>query len=87
VTPGLADNAVAASLRALPNWHFRDGRVSYIDSYRAGPRVDIFLNKAQKYWYQHEFRFVAIPPHPATHLDPLFLELGPLTGFAELLPR
>jgi hypothetical protein len=76
-----------ATLSRLCGWNFRGGRVGYIDPHRAGPYVDVFFNKAQKYWYQHEFRFVWIPPQDAAELDPIFVELGPLIDIAELLPR
>jgi hypothetical protein len=76
-----------ATLSRLQGWDLRAGRVGYIDPHRAGPYVDVFFNKAQKYWYQHEFRFVWIPLQDTKELDPIFVELGPLTDIAELLPR
>ena len=62
--------------------------VKYIDPFlwKKSEKEDVFLAKDFRYWYQHEYRIVWIPPMDHEDiLQPLPIELGSLVGKAELV--
>jgi hypothetical protein len=69
----------------LAGWKFSLGAVDYRDPYHPSPSVNIFYCKHFRYAYQREFRFVWEPPTKRTSLKPIYLELGPLDEYCELL--
>lgn len=69
----------------LPGWKFSCGGVNYQDPYHSVPKLNIFFCKHFRYANQREFRFVWEPPTKAESLKPVFLELGPLKDYCELL--
>lgn len=61
-------------------------RVDYIDPLNCNLNdVKIFADKHFRYAYQKEERFVWIPEEPADPLQPVFIELGPLAEYCELI--
>jgi hypothetical protein len=60
--------------------------VSYIDpfgDYTSEP--DVYFSKHFRYGYQREFRLVWLPPTPSEDLDPVFLDIGSLKDYCELI--
>ncbi len=72
---------------ALPGWTSWDQHVSYIDPFRPPKDVDVFFGKHLRFSNQREYRFVWWPPNATQHLEPIFVELGPLLDIAEILLR
>jgi hypothetical protein len=69
----------------LPRWRFSYGAVNYRDPYHPISNINIYLCKHFRYAYQREFRFFWEPPSKAESLKQMFLELGPLKDYCELL--
>ncbi len=69
----------------LPGWKFLLGPVEYRDPYHPAENIDLFFCKHFRYAYQREFRFVWQSPKPIEELKPIYLELGPLNDYCELL--
>jgi hypothetical protein len=69
----------------LPEWRFSYEYVNYQDPYHPIRKLNIFFSKHFRYAYQKEFRFVWEPSNKAESLRPIFLELGPLRDYCELL--
>lgn len=69
----------------LPGWTFSHGGVDYQDPYHPVPKLNIPFCKHFRYAYQKEFRFVWYPPSPKEKLRFIFLELGPLKEYCDLL--
>lgn len=89
------DALEAAAINALPGWEFGSAPIRYIDPFQhviqgnsgePDPRYFApFLCKDFKYSYQREFRAGWLPPEPMMNLDHIFIELGPLTDYCELI--
>lgn len=85
-----------AAARVLPNWPYDCRFVTYIDPVQ---RLDGFNDDRQqdfapffckhlRYWYQKEVRAAWVPPDPKappTALQPIFVTLGSLEDYAELI--
>jgi hypothetical protein len=72
--------------RRLPVFTGLERPVRYIDPLNATLRdLEVFFCKHFRYAYQAEFRFVWLPPELRGDLEPLFLELGGLSAYAELI--
>lgn len=69
----------------LPGWAFSFGGVDYRDPYHPTPKLNIFFCKHFRHAYQREFRFAWQPPTKRESLKPIYLELGPLKDYCELL--
>jgi hypothetical protein len=74
-----------AAVQVLPNWAGSRERVQYIDPYTSNnPNPDIPASKHFRYWYQREVRFVWLPETARGLSEHLFLELGDISGIAQL---
>jgi hypothetical protein len=72
--------------RRMPGWDGVALPVNYIDPFGdAGDDPDVFSSKHFRYGYQREFRCIWLPPTKRDVLDPLFLELGSLREYCELI--
>jgi hypothetical protein len=72
--------------RKLPAFTGLDKPVRYIDPLNTSLRdLDVFFCKHFRYAYQKEFRIVWLPKKLCSDLDPVFLELGKLSDYAELI--
>jgi len=61
------------------------GPVCYVDPVRPKNfRFDMRFSKHFRYSYQEEYRVVLQPRDPGSPIEPLFVELGPMTGYAEM---
>jgi len=70
----------------FPGWDGWGDSVVYIDPLNPSRRgVTVFFNKHFRFAYQKEYRVVFIHPSAKNLLDPIFLELGSLENFAELI--
>jgi len=70
----------------LPNYKVALNTVNYFDPLNAkANNVDVYFSKHFRYSYQKEFRVIWLPPEPATKLEPVFLELGNLAEFCEII--
>lgn len=79
---------IQAIRNPLHGWRFTPCAVHYFDPYHPSAETrNVFACKHFKYLYQEEFRYVFLPPSPATKLEPLNLTLGPLSDIAEVLNR
>lgn len=87
--PGIfAEKFLMAIREQLSGWIFAPCAVNYFDPFH--PTTDaksVFRSKHFKYMYQRELRFVFLPPSPILVLEPIFLELGPLSSIASLVNR
>lgn len=64
----------------------RNGNVRYFDPYLPDCDIrNIPLIKPFNYYYQHEFRYFWLPPHPAKILEPIDISMGSLKDIAELV--
>lgn len=69
----------------LPNWDAVAGPAQYYDPLQVTPEeVELPMWKHFRYAYQREFRAAWLPPSPITVLEPVMLEVGPLTDIAEI---
>jgi hypothetical protein len=84
-TMRFANSLKARMEEFLPGWGFSYGGVNYQDPYHSVPKLNIFFCKHFRYAYQKEFRFVWTPTTKTGSLKPIFLELGPLKDYCELL--
>ena len=75
-----------AAKSKLFGWSMESFRVTYFDGFEplAESAVPIFFKEA-KYRYQAEHRVAWFPPEPMFALQPLILEVGPLTDIAEIV--
>jgi hypothetical protein len=85
-----------AAARVLPEWEYDCRFVIYIDPVQ---RLDGFDEKRQldfapffckhlRYWYQKEVRAVWLPPdpkQPPTRLEPIFVTIGSIEEYSELI--
>ena len=78
----------AAFLKTHANWIAMDGPVTYYDPYRDYGKFRIpEMAKHFGYAYQREVRVAFRPRIPvADPLQPLFLNIGPMTDYADLVP-
>lgn len=82
---------IVAVRKALPRWHVEIRMAKYIDPYfvlqilpNAG--AEIFYFKHLRFFYQHEWRLVALPPSNCDGPEgPLDIELGDLRDISELV--
>lgn len=62
------------------------GPVTYYDPLRARPGdIGTVFFKDVRYQYQREYRLAWLPTTPVTVLDPVFVNIGPLTDIAEVI--
>ena len=72
--------------KALPGWQFCSLPVTYSDPFNSPMCLDdIAFTKDISYAYQREFRAVWEPPSEQHGCKPVFLELGPLSDYCDLL--
>lgn len=89
------DALEAAAANVLPGWEFGSAPIRYIDPFQhviqgspgePEPRYFApFLCKDFRYSYQREFRAGWLPPEPVMNLDHIFVEIGCLTDYCELI--
>ena len=79
---------IAAFLARFPNWIPMEGKVIYYDPYRDYKKFKVpEMAKHFGYAYQKEVRVAFRPQHKvSTSLEPLFLSIGPMTDYADLVP-
>ncbi|MDQ3179392.1 MAG: hypothetical protein M3Q33_02610 [Acidobacteriota bacterium] len=59
---------------------------NYFDPLNArADNLDVYFSKHFRFSYQKEFRIIWLPPKPAAKLEPVFLELGNLAEFCEII--
>lgn len=78
---------ISAFLARFPDWMPMEGRVTYYDPYRDYSKFSVpEMAKHFGYAYQKEVR-VAFRPRKklATSLEPLFLSIGPMTDYADMV--
>jgi hypothetical protein len=77
----------ATFLARFPAWHAMEGRVTYYDPYRDYSRFKVpEMAKHFGYTYQKEVRIAFRPRRPcASNLEPLFLSVGPMGDYADLV--
>lgn len=78
---------IAAFLERFPDWVPMEGKVTYYDPYRDYSKFRVpEMAKHFGYTYQKEVR-VAFRPrrHVSTNLKPLFLSIGSMTDYADLV--
>jgi hypothetical protein len=70
----------------VPGWESLGWSVRYVDPLNA-KRVapDVHFSKHFRYAYQKEYRIVWLPPEKQSVLEPVFLELGNLEDYCELI--
>jgi hypothetical protein len=78
--------AKASGESVLPGWQFYFDNVTYRDPFRPTKNDDVLYSKHFRFSYQSEFRLTWESPGPVLlPLNPIFLELGPLTDYCDLL--
>lgn len=71
---------------AMPGWKGLTVDVNYFDPLNFNKRQsDVFALKHFRYSYQKETRLVWLPPAPEMKLDLVYLELGDLSEYCELI--
>lgn len=70
----------------LPDYKVFFNSVNYFDPLNAKANdLDVYFSKHFRYSYQKEFRVIWLPPEQTTKLEPIFLELGNLAEFCEII--
>jgi hypothetical protein len=70
----------------MSDWTYQAKLVNYIDPFNTGEfRPELYFGKHFRYAYQKEYRVVWLPPTPKTILKPVFVELGNLDEYCELI--
>lgn len=60
--------------------------VKYLDPLSCNPMdVDILFCKHFKYSYQNEVRTIWVPPSPIQNLEPLYIEVGSMEKYAQII--
>lgn len=75
----------AAIAKVLPNSLWMSNQVGYIDPLLPKGIPNTYFAKHFRYSYQSEFRFVVLPPENCERLEPVFIDLGPLTDCCDFL--
>ena len=71
---------------ALPNYRAYHSAVKYYDPLNVDKKdLPAHLSKHFRYSYQKEYRIIWTPPEPKMELEPVFLELGNLEDYCELI--
>nr|WP_250808853.1 hypothetical protein [Neorhizobium tomejilense] len=86
--PGLfVQRLISSFLARWPDWEPEYGPVIYYDPYRDYTKVRIHeMSKHFGYAYQREVRIILRAKHaPRSSLQPEFLDLGPMTDYADLV--
>lgn len=78
---------ISAFLAQYPDWQPLHGPVTYYDPYRDYTKITVpEMTKHFGYWYQREVRIAFKATRPIkTALKPVFLKIGPLKDFADLI--
>jgi hypothetical protein len=77
----------AAFMARHPGFEVMSGKVIYYDPYRDYSKFDTAeMAKHFRYAYQHEARVVFRPRRKTERLEPVFLNIGPMTEYADLVP-
>ena len=78
---------ISAFLARFPDWVPMHGKVTYYDPYRDYTKFKVpEMAKHFGYAYQKEVRIALRPRHkPSNTLEPLFLSVGPMTDYADLV--
>ncbi|MET0461901.1 MAG: SEC-C metal-binding domain-containing protein [Chitinophagaceae bacterium] len=72
--------------KKMLGWKGKRADIHYFDPLNGNRDVlDVFFSKHFRYAYQKEFRVIWLPPTPATTLEPIYLELGSLDKYCELV--
>lgn len=76
----------AAFEEKVPKWSGCATFVSYYDPLRLEKMPSrVFFHKHFRYSYQKEYRIVLRPPEPVGNLSPLFIEIGSLEEYCDLI--
>jgi hypothetical protein len=69
-----------------PDWFVTALGMTYIDPDNPGDEPILLpRTKARRYIYQQEQRMLCHPRTPVAKLEPIIVEIGPLTLFAEVV--
>lgn len=82
-----AQRVISSFLARWPDWAAKYGPVTYYDPYRDYTKVRIHeMSKHFGYAYQREVRIaLRARRRPSNSLEPEFLDVGPMTDYAELV--
>lgn len=69
----------------VPGWDSLASNVSYLDAFAPAGNLDVHFSKHFRYAYQNEYRIVWLPQETETVLESVFLELGNLEDYCELI--
>jgi hypothetical protein len=81
------DRVIPAFNSVFPEWNYGKGPVKYIDPLNPPPIKDIEVRACKhfRFMYQREYRFVWAPRRLIPQLEPLFLNIGSMQGYAKLI--
>lgn len=80
------DRIIQAGLKKLSGYEGFAGNVKYLDPVLCDPeKIDVSFAKHFKYAYQNEYRIIWAPKAITESLEPLFVEIGPLTDICEVI--
>ncbi|WP_459991228.1 hypothetical protein [Methylosoma difficile] len=72
--------------KKYPDFSASSESVHYFDPLNAkSANLDVFFSKHFRYSYQKEYRIIWLPPKAIMALEPVFLELGSLSSFCEII--
>jgi hypothetical protein len=72
--------------KEFPNWRSRAKLVTYVDPFNAKEFApEMAFSKHFRYAYQKEYRVVWLPPNTQTVLNSVFLEVGDMRPYSELI--
>ena len=82
-----AQRLISGFLAGWPDWQPAYGPVTYYDPYRDYIKMRVHeMSKHFGYAYQREFRIILTAKHrPRAALQPEFLDIGPMTDYADLI--
>lgn len=71
--------------KQIKDYLFVPQSVEYIDPLKPHKEPDVFFSKHFKFTYQNEFRLIWIPEKPLMELEPLFIDIGNMSEYAQLI--
>ena len=80
------EKMIQALVEERPDFHGYAESVRYIDPLQTQKdHVDPFISKHFRYAYQHEFRLIWIPNKEIKVLDSVFIEIGGMAEYADII--
>lgn len=68
-------------------WTGKATFVNYYDPLKSDVPKNVYFEKGREYEYQKEYRIALLPPKTVLTLEPLFLDIGSLSDYCEIIVK